>query len=76
MADIVEIAEMSSPGGAEPDPLAGTRAFLMAAARDAESNAPPLPSDLAENHDVYAHGKPRNFVSPSSPSATAGSSSH
>lgn len=54
----VEIAEPASPGGAEPDPLARTRAFLLAAARDAEANAPPMPSDMAENHDQYAHGKP------------------
>jgi hypothetical protein len=54
----VEIAA-SSTTDLEADPLARTRAFLLAAARDAEANAPPLPSDLAENHDHYAHGKPR-----------------
>jgi hypothetical protein len=46
---------------AEPDtdPVAGTRAMLLAWARKVEEIAPPLPSDLAENHDHYAHGKPR-----------------
>jgi hypothetical protein len=45
--------------GPDADPIAGTRAMLLAWARKAEENAPPLPSDLAENHDHYAHGKPR-----------------
>jgi hypothetical protein len=44
--------------GADADPIAGTRAMLLAWARKAEGIAPPLPSDLAENHDHYAHGKP------------------
>jgi len=39
------------------DPIAGTRAMLLAWARKAEEIAPPLPSDLAENHDHNAHGK-------------------
>ncbi len=43
----------------QADPIAGTRAMLLAWARKAEQTAPPLPSDLAENHDHYAHGKPR-----------------
>jgi hypothetical protein len=46
----------SIPGS---DPVAGTRSMLLAWARKAEEIAPPLPSDLAENHDHYAHGKPR-----------------
>ncbi len=41
------------------DPIAGTRRMPLASARTAEEIAPPLPSDLAENHDHYAHGKPR-----------------
>jgi len=45
--------------GSDSDPIAGTRALLLAWARKAEETAPPLPSDLAENHDHYAHGKPR-----------------
>ncbi len=45
-------------GDVVADPLAATRAWLLAVAAEAEANAPPLPSDLAENHDHYAHGKP------------------
>ncbi len=41
------------------DPVVGTRTMLLAWARKAEETAPPLPSALAENHDHYAHGKPR-----------------
>jgi hypothetical protein len=44
-------------GGA--DPLAATRSWLLSLAADAEAHAPPLPEDLAEHHDHYAHGKPR-----------------
>lgn len=44
---------------ADTDPVAGTRAMLLAWARKAEAIAPELPSDLAENHAHYAHGKPR-----------------
>jgi hypothetical protein len=43
----------------DADPVAGTRAMLLAWARKAKETAPPMPSDLAENHDHYAHGKPR-----------------
>jgi hypothetical protein len=39
--------------------LDGTRAMLLAWAKKAEAIAPDLPSDLAENHDHYAHGSPR-----------------
>jgi hypothetical protein len=45
--------------GLDADSISGTRAMLLAWARKAEETAPPLPSDLAENHDHYAHGKPR-----------------
>jgi hypothetical protein len=53
--------EEAAPETSRPaaDPVAGTRALLLAWARRAEEIAPPLPSDLAENHDHYAHGKPR-----------------
>ena len=40
--------------------LAPTRAWLLALATEAENSAPDLPPDLAENHDHYAHGKPRS----------------
>jgi hypothetical protein len=39
--------------------IATTRAMLLEWARKAEEIAPELPRDLAENHDHYAHGKPR-----------------
>jgi hypothetical protein len=55
----VEIAAPSSSVEQGDDHLARTRAFLLAASREAEANAPPLPLDMAENHDHYAHGKPR-----------------
>jgi hypothetical protein len=45
--------------GAEPDIMADTRAMLLRLAAEAEALAPDLPSDMAENHDYYAHGKPR-----------------
>jgi hypothetical protein len=40
------------------DSLAPTRDWLLALAAEAEQARPDLPSDLAENHDHYAHGKP------------------
>lgn len=40
------------------DPLAETRQWLLALALEAERAAPNLPSDMAERHDFYAHGKP------------------
>lgn len=45
--------------GSDHDAIVGTRAMLLAWARKAEETGPPLQSDLAENHDHYAHGKPR-----------------
>ena len=39
--------------------LATTRAWLLDVAAQAERDPTPLPPDLAENHDYYAHGKPR-----------------
>ena len=41
-----------------PDSMAPTRAWLLEMAREAEMLDPDLPSDLAKNHDHYAHGKP------------------
>lgn len=40
------------------DVLAETRAWMLSLAEEAEAIAPGLPSDLAERHDHYAHGKP------------------
>jgi hypothetical protein len=41
------------------DAFEATRAWLLAMAEEVEASAPDLPSDLAEQHDHYAHGKPR-----------------
>ncbi len=43
----------------ESDPMAKTRDWLLKLAREAERLNPNLPSDMAENHDFYAHGKPK-----------------
>jgi len=45
--------------GSTDDPLASTRSWLLALAAEAEAAKPGNPSDMAENHDHYAHGKPR-----------------
>jgi len=42
-----------------PESLARTRAWLLAFADEAEAAKPDLPSDMAENHDHYAHGAPK-----------------
>jgi hypothetical protein len=42
-----------------PEAIARTKAYLLALAKEAEEQNPDLPSDLAANHDFYAHGKPR-----------------
>lgn len=51
----VEVTVRST--GPDGDPLAATRAWLLQMAKEAERLAPPLPEDLAERHDHYAHGK-------------------
>jgi hypothetical protein len=58
----VETIEGPGPRPRGDDTIARTRAFLLAAARAAEAakDECPLPSDLAENHDSYAHGRPRS----------------
>jgi len=49
----------------KPDPaptpasLARTRAWLLSFADEAKAAMPDLPSDMAENHDHYAHGAPK-----------------
>lgn len=56
----VEVRPRSSTPPLVPeDVLAATRGWLLTFAADAEKANPSLPSDLAENHDHYAHGKPR-----------------
>lgn len=37
----------------------GSWEWLLALAADAEQSTAELPADMAENHDHYAHGKPR-----------------
>lgn len=54
----VERVENLTPGS-DSESVAATRAMLLEWAHEAEQKAPPMPSDLAENHDHYAHGKPR-----------------
>lgn len=49
--------ERPDQGGA--DGMAATRSWLLALASEARAIEPRLPSDLAEHHDHYAHGKPR-----------------
>jgi len=44
----------------DADRLASTRHWLLALATEAEQAAPDLPSDMAAQHDHYAHGKPRS----------------
>jgi len=57
----VEVTVRSRQGepATSADSLASTRAWLLAMAAEAEQAAPDLPSDMAEHHDHYAHGKPR-----------------
>ena len=44
----------------DPDPMAGTRNLLLEIAAEAEAlGLDDLPSDMAENHDHYAHGAPK-----------------
>jgi len=46
-------------GEAGDDVVSTTRDWLLKMAAEAEQDSTPLPADLAENHDFYAHGKPR-----------------
>jgi hypothetical protein len=55
----VEPVRSATSANPEADPVASTRAWLLALAAKIEATAPPLPSDMAEHHDHYAHGKPR-----------------
>jgi hypothetical protein len=53
----------ASPAVAQPsteeEDIDSLRDLLLGIAAEAEALAPDLPSDMAENHDYYAHGKPR-----------------
>lgn len=57
----VEVVTQIADGSDRPvgDSLESTRAWLLTAAHEAEANSPIMPSDLAENHDHYAHGRPK-----------------
>jgi hypothetical protein len=54
----VTVRARIAPVGGD-DALAPTRAWLLNLATEAEQVTLDLPSDLAEHHDYYAHGKPR-----------------
>jgi hypothetical protein len=53
----VRPATISGSGQSAEDPLGTTRAWLLALAAEVDRANPELPSDLAERHDHYAHGK-------------------
>jgi hypothetical protein len=54
----VVVRPLRDATGPDAASLANTRSRLLGLARDAEQAAPDLPSDMAEHHDHYAHGKP------------------
>ena len=56
----IEVTVRSLPQSekSDEDSLAETRRWLLTLAAEAEKTAPDLPSDMAEYHDHYAHGKP------------------
>jgi hypothetical protein len=53
----VKVTVRASPVDSSDGCLASTRGWLLALAKEAEEAAPSLPSDMAEHHDRYAHGK-------------------
>jgi hypothetical protein len=64
----VDVTIRKSPGSAGSAPLeplvspenySSVGEWLYAVGRQAETWDVDLPSDMAENHDYYAHGKPR-----------------
>lgn len=54
----VTVRTLSQSQTSDADALEETRRWLLALAAEAEQAAPDLPSDMAEHHDHYAHGKP------------------
>ena len=54
----VTIRPLVSSVTPDAEALAKSRRWLLELARDAEQATPDLPSDMAEHHDHYAHGKP------------------
>jgi hypothetical protein len=55
----VKVTVSARPIASSSESLAKTREWLLEFATAAEQAAPNLPSDMAEHHDHYAHGKPR-----------------
>ena len=55
----VEPIAPTLPPNPVADPMATTRAWLLEVVAEIGATAPCLPSDMAEHHDFYAHGKPR-----------------
>ena len=51
------IPEDVSASSSENTVIADTRGLLLNWARQAEAIAPPMPADLATEHDQYANGK-------------------
>jgi len=54
----VEVLVRPIVSPAEGERVISTRNWLLALATEAEQANPNLPADLAERHDLYAHGKP------------------
>ena len=51
---------LPDPDPSDPDPMTETRNLLLGIAAEAEAlGLDDLPSDMAENHDHYAHGASR-----------------
>jgi len=55
----VEVSVRETAHKPSEDPLASMRAWLLDLSADAVQAAPDLPEELAQQHDHYAHGKPR-----------------
>jgi hypothetical protein len=56
----IRLPEPASSDADDPDPMAGTRKMLLEIAAEAEAlELDDLPTDMAENHDHYAHGAPK-----------------
>lgn len=54
----VTVRPLVSPQTSDAESLETSRRWLLELAKEAEQANPDLPSDMAEHHDHYAHGKP------------------
>lgn len=54
-----EVSVRSQMKEADVDSKRPTLQWLLDLADEAEADRPNLPSDMAENHDHYAHGAPK-----------------